>query len=284
MKRTALLTVLVFLVMLLLAGCPGKIEKLLVVTGIEIVEQPDTLSYAPGQTLDLSGLIVRLTWSHCCTEDVEFASFAEKDLVTEPANGAVLSEDHHEKPVVITHTPSGETADTDDLQVALVGTTPRQPTTIEFAGGGSQWDEDKGQWTSFIYLWLKDQYGDGIGHNALQEMPGKALWDYRGYLMEDAYVVHDGCGWLSPHFVFEGLHVIYYDNVKVGNPYANVGHSWTVTATFETREGHPYVSQEFEILLLYTDQYRDYIVSSDDHGHNYWYRVVIQGVRPVDTE
>ena len=62
------------------------------VTGIEIKSQPTKLAgYTHGDTLDLSGLVVTLSYSDGEEEDVAVADFAANNITTFPSNNTALS-------------------------------------------------------------------------------------------------------------------------------------------------------------------------------------------------
>ena len=94
------------------------------VTGITVTTQP-TLAYTHGDELDLTELVVELTFYNEDTMTVAFADFAAYGLTTNPTDGTALRRlisgstdyQHNGNPIVITHTASGETANTDYLTV-----------------------------------------------------------------------------------------------------------------------------------------------------------------------
>jgi len=90
-----------------------------VITDIEIKTQPAKLVYAEGETLDLSGLAVTLTYDDDTTEDVGLAGFKARGITTSPAQGTALTVlEHNEKPVVVS--AGGHTASTNNLAVSIV--------------------------------------------------------------------------------------------------------------------------------------------------------------------
>jgi len=66
-----------------------------VVNGIAVKTQP-TLSYTAGDLLDLSTMVVTLTYNNGSQTDVAFADFAANDISTDPLNGTVLSVAAHD--------------------------------------------------------------------------------------------------------------------------------------------------------------------------------------------
>ena len=90
------------------------------VTGIAIQTQPTTLSYTTGQTLDLAGLVVTLTFEDTTTLNVPFSEFDANDLTATPPHGTVMEVDTHDNlPVVISHA-DGLSADTNNLTVTNI--------------------------------------------------------------------------------------------------------------------------------------------------------------------
>jgi len=87
------------------------------VTSITVVTQPTNLIYTAGQTLDLSGLVVRLTFQDGSTMNMPFANFGTV-LTASPAHGTALTvAAHHNNPVTVTYTTGGHTATTNNLTV-----------------------------------------------------------------------------------------------------------------------------------------------------------------------
>ena len=66
-------------------GTPAK-----AVTAITVKTQPTKLSYFAGDALDLTGLVVTLTYNDSSTEDVALANFSSKGITAVPANGTTL--------------------------------------------------------------------------------------------------------------------------------------------------------------------------------------------------
>jgi len=72
------------------------------VTNIEIKAQPTKLTYTHGESLDLSGLVVMLTYDDTTTEDVAVANFTAKNIIANPARGvSLIHVTHNEQPVTI---------------------------------------------------------------------------------------------------------------------------------------------------------------------------------------
>jgi len=74
------------------------------VSGISIKTQPNNLTYTHNDHLDLSGLVVTLTYDDTTTEDVSAANFTGKSINANPAHGNILDRAaHNNNPVVITY-------------------------------------------------------------------------------------------------------------------------------------------------------------------------------------
>jgi len=74
------------------------------VKSIAIKTQPSKLAYTHGEALDLSGLVVTLTYYGILTEDVEFDDFADYGITTSPLNDASLVHlTHNGEPVTVTY-------------------------------------------------------------------------------------------------------------------------------------------------------------------------------------
>jgi len=75
------------------------------VTGISAIKtQPDKLTYTHGDPLDLSGLVVTLSYDDLSTNDVTAAEFSAKGLRTNPDQGAIMVRSTHDgQPVTITY-------------------------------------------------------------------------------------------------------------------------------------------------------------------------------------
>ena len=74
------------------------------VTSIAIKTQPNQLTYTHGDPLDLSGLMVTLTYSDGFVEDVPAAGFAGKNITASPAEGNhLVRSTHNGQPVRITY-------------------------------------------------------------------------------------------------------------------------------------------------------------------------------------
>jgi len=85
------------------------------VTNIAVEAQP-RLVYVHGETLELAGLVLRLTFDTSETENVAFENFVSKNISTDLKNGEVLSRSTHNNQSVTVHY-GDKTASTDKLTV-----------------------------------------------------------------------------------------------------------------------------------------------------------------------
>lgn len=69
---------------------------------IAVSSQPTKLSYKENETLDLTGLVVKVTYTGGTTKDVALADFTAEGITTTPANGATLTAADNGKGVTIT--------------------------------------------------------------------------------------------------------------------------------------------------------------------------------------
>ncbi|MCL2860116.1 MAG: hypothetical protein FWF46_06105, partial [Oscillospiraceae bacterium] len=90
------------------------------VTTIAVKTQPTKLNYVEGQTLDLTGLVLTITYNDNTIKDVTYTAtdFTSNGITANPANGASLTvANHNAKPVTLTC--SGKTANTSNLTVTV---------------------------------------------------------------------------------------------------------------------------------------------------------------------
>jgi hypothetical protein len=87
------------------------------VSGITIISSPSNpLTYTHGDTLNLSGLVVRITYTDTTTEDIVLADFAGKSISANPAhNQQLVRSAHNSQPVVVSL--GSHTANTGNLSV-----------------------------------------------------------------------------------------------------------------------------------------------------------------------
>jgi len=117
------------------------------ISGISIISQPANLSYTQGNTLDLSGLIVRINFTDQSSEDVALARFADMNISANPAHGQQLNRvTHNGHPVVIslgTHTVSTSNLTVDpftpNLPIAFKTVSNGGDHTLAIKTDGSLW-------------------------------------------------------------------------------------------------------------------------------------------------
>ncbi|MFZ2330219.1 MAG: hypothetical protein WAW45_01280, partial [Atribacterota bacterium] len=110
------------------------------VTDISVKTQPTRLRYIEGQDLELFGLVVTLTYNDASTEDVTYSvyNFNVKGITADPADGTPLSiATHHNTPVLLTHTASSKTDNTNNLTVVVA---PPAPTIASHTKGKTDTD------------------------------------------------------------------------------------------------------------------------------------------------
>jgi len=89
------------------------------VTGIAINTQPSNISYTHGQSLNLAGLSVTLTYNDYTTELVALTDFAFKNITTTPAAGAALSRtDHNHASIIVIYNNSAIRASANQLNIS----------------------------------------------------------------------------------------------------------------------------------------------------------------------
>jgi len=89
-----------------------------VITDIAIKTQPAKLEYTEGETLNLSGIVVTLTYDDDSTEDIGLAGFTAKGITTSPSHGTPLALAHNGLPVTLS--AGGHSVKTDKLKVSPV--------------------------------------------------------------------------------------------------------------------------------------------------------------------
>lgn len=111
------------------------------IASIKIASQPK-LDYKydgddeKAKTLDLSALSVTLTDSYNKTRTVKFKDFDHYDLITNPVNGKLLTEEDNGKPVKVSlKSKDSIFAETENLKVTTSKFDPEKVTSIAFAKG-----------------------------------------------------------------------------------------------------------------------------------------------------
>ena len=96
------------------------LTEITVVDSISVDTQPDTLDYDSGDALHLSGLVINETRSDGTTDTTSFGDPGWSNYTAVPANDTELVDSDDRSTITITHSDSGETADTSTLSVATV--------------------------------------------------------------------------------------------------------------------------------------------------------------------
>lgn len=119
------------------------------VTGIQIKNQPLDLIYTEGESLNLAGLEVTLTYNDSSTADVAEADFTANGITASPANGAILTVAAHDGHAV-TLSCNGYNAITNNLTVTVeaaptytIAAISDQTMAAKTAGYGSGTQETK---------------------------------------------------------------------------------------------------------------------------------------------
>jgi hypothetical protein len=86
------------------------------VASVAVTTQPGSLTYTHGQTLNLAGLAVTVTYTDTSAEVVPFSEFASKGVLTNPANGYTLVRSTHNATSVEVSF-GGQSANTSNLTV-----------------------------------------------------------------------------------------------------------------------------------------------------------------------
>ncbi|MFW6237734.1 MAG: InlB B-repeat-containing protein, partial [Halanaerobiales bacterium] len=98
----------------------GAIVVEVVVTEIDIQEQPEKLGYVEGDILELDGMEILETYNDGSTENVNFTDGTAEGYTVDPDVGTELTAaEHDDTEVEVTHTDSGSTAAIDRLSVNL---------------------------------------------------------------------------------------------------------------------------------------------------------------------
>jgi hypothetical protein len=85
------------------------------IIGIEIISPPTKLTYTEGDALDLSGLVVMLSFHSDEPEEVAYSNFSSYNISAVPAHETALALAHNGKPVVVS--VGGYSANTNNLTV-----------------------------------------------------------------------------------------------------------------------------------------------------------------------
>ena len=98
------------------------------VTAIRVSSNPAKITYYEGESLELAGLRVELSYSNNSSEYVELADFATKGITADPVNGTILTiAEHNDKRIVVScNDKSAQSGDMLKVMEAIPS---------EFAGG-----------------------------------------------------------------------------------------------------------------------------------------------------
>jgi len=95
-----------------------------VIKNISIKTQPARLTYTEGDTLDLSGIVVTLTFDNGSTADAALDDFLAYSITTNPAQGEELSRSLHDQKPVVVSAAGSYSANTNNLTVNAGTTEP----------------------------------------------------------------------------------------------------------------------------------------------------------------
>jgi uncharacterized repeat protein (TIGR02543 family) len=98
-------------------------------SGITIIQQPVKTIYVHGEQLDLSGLIVKVSYSDDSEKDIPFENFASTGITANPANGTILSRSTHDG-IEITISYSDFSDNTDSLTIDKAPGSPVSAPTV----------------------------------------------------------------------------------------------------------------------------------------------------------
>ena len=155
----------------------------LAVSSITVTTQPTKLAYTEvtDGTLALNGMIVTETNNDGTTNTVSFTNGTAIGYTTNPANGANLTNaDHNTKPVVVTHTASGQTVNTSNLGVStqteisaaavtitvpVAGGTPENAAAVETATANADYTVTALSWNEALTVGGKFKAGQAYTAN-----------------------------------------------------------------------------------------------------------------------
>ena len=131
----------------------------LAVASIAVTTQPAKLSYAEGtENLALNSMVITETNNDGSTNAVTFTGGTASGYTANPANGAALSKSvNNSQPVVITHSASGQTANTNNLTVYRDCASPNIG-TLKFVPAGTFQRDATPANTSYVSAFRMAQY------------------------------------------------------------------------------------------------------------------------------
>ncbi|SMB87821.1 Ig-like domain (group 3) [Desulfonispora thiosulfatigenes DSM 11270] len=112
------------------------------ITAIRVSSNPAKITYYEGESLDLTGLQVELTYSDTSKENVVLGEFAAKGITTNPVNGSSLTvAEHNDKPIVVIC--NGKLAESGDKLRVLAAAMPvtsisLNKSSLELVAGGNE--------------------------------------------------------------------------------------------------------------------------------------------------
>ncbi|MFR7349396.1 leucine-rich repeat domain-containing protein, partial [Peptoniphilus sp.] len=114
------------------------------VVSIAIQTQPTNLNYTDGDKLDLTGLVVTLTDDKNLTKDVALAEFEANGITTNPANGAELTLNDNNNPVIISKGSLQDETNALTVNVKKYTLTlePQDKITVENAASDNKYEKD----------------------------------------------------------------------------------------------------------------------------------------------
>ncbi|HHU17190.1 MAG TPA: hypothetical protein GXZ70_03045 [Clostridiales bacterium] len=151
------------------------------VTAIRVSSNPAKISYYEGQSLDLTGLRVELTYSDNSTEYVQLGDFTTKGITTDPVDGTILSIAEHND-TRISVSCNGKSAQSGD-KLSVLAATPS-----EFAGGDGT--------TANPYQVATAEQLDNVRNHLDKYFIQTANIDLAEYLADGGAGYNDGAGWM----------------------------------------------------------------------------------------
>jgi len=88
------------------------------VVNVEVIEDPDQMSYIEGEELDLAGSEVEVEWKVADTETLSWPDDSD-DLETDPSDGTTLTLDHDGQSIEVWHESDEEITDTTDQKLTV---------------------------------------------------------------------------------------------------------------------------------------------------------------------
>jgi len=166
------------------------------ITNITIKTLP-RLQYTHGETLDLSGLVVTVTYKNNTTGDVAFAGFGEKGIGTEPADGSTLIHTVHDNTRIMVSVPSDTEYIATPLMVDKATPTIYFPTaaSITYPATLSTSVLTGGSTTLGSFAWQNGEFNPNAGngnYDVVFTPNDKDNYDYSsvpGWRQEDSIVV-----------------------------------------------------------------------------------------------